>query len=59
MLGRLLRAACAGVFTAYVFAFGTVATAQQRPQPQPQQQTEPRIAFVVGNAGYQLSLIHI
>ena len=48
MLGRLLLAACA-----LAFAYGTAATAQQRPQPQPQQQTEPRIAFVVGNAGYQ------
>ena len=51
MLGRLLRAACAGVLTACVFAYGPIASAQQRPQPQ--QQTEPRIAFVVGNAGYQ------
>src|SRR5215213_4778434 len=46
MLSRLWLAACA-----LAFALGLIAPATA--QPRPQQQTEPRIAFVVGNAGYQ------
>ena len=46
MLRRFWLAACA---LALAFASVVAATAQ----PRPQQQTEPRIAFVVGNAGYQ------